>query len=559
MRPLCLNRTLVLFLAAVLVSSCSDKGGGGITSPPKDDGRETAVAFVEVSAPTTEIRSGSQIQLTATAKSSSGVVLEGKSFTWTSSDTTRARVTSSGLVRGIAEGTARITASIAGRKGAVSLSVLPVPVASVTFEPAPTSVYVNGALRLRAVPRDSAGAALYRRSVTWSSAAPETAGVTADGIVNGLSAGSAEIRATVDGVLGVVTIAVTVPSRPLTGTPVAQLAAFDSAVVAYMQARDIPAGTLAVMRGGRMVLSRGYGWHDRAHTRTIAPDAMLRLASVTKPITAAAIHHLVTEGRLTYDTRVVPFLGVSPLPEGTALGDARLKDITVQHLLDHKGGWGDKAVVPDSRAASRALGLAGPPTPTELAQWMLGKPLQYSPGETAVYNNFGYSLLGLVIEKVTSQSYTRFVQETLFGESMRGEVILARTLPQDRSPREPWYSDPYLGCSVFVISTCQSVPWTDGGLYFEGFHSYGGLVASAPGVLDFLNRYWLSGHPRAAGQTGHWWFNGSMNGTYTYAIQRADGTNIVILLNQRTDSSGLPYEEIRSRLEQVAGKIAEWP
>jgi CubicO group peptidase (beta-lactamase class C family) len=176
-----------------------------------------------------------------------------------------------------------------------------------------------------------------------------------------------------------------------------------------------------------------------------------------------------------------------------------------------------------------------------------------------VYSNFGYGLLGLVVERVDGRGYTEYVQQEIFGGT-HDDVFLARSLPGDRDPREPWYSDPFRTCSAFVIATCEQVAYADGGYFFEGFDSYGGLVASAPAVLQFMRNYRLQGTARPANDPGYnGWFFGSINGTHTLARQRTDGTAFVVLFNQRYDSSGLSYHAIREVIDAVVDQIDGWP
>src|SRR5437588_1473104 len=80
--------------------------------------------------------------------------------------------------------------------------------------------------------------------------------------------------------------------------------AFDAAMRRFMSDRSIPAGTLAVSRDGKLLLSRGYGFADRGKTRAVRADDPFRLASVVKPITAAAVRKLVAGGKLRMDTKV---------------------------------------------------------------------------------------------------------------------------------------------------------------------------------------------------------------------------------------------------------------
>ena len=342
---------------------------------------------------------------------------------------------------------------------------------------------------------------------------------------------------------------------PASGAHQPGLDLFDSAMVSFMTARNIGAGTLSISRGGNTLYRRAFGWRDSARTEVLSPNALMRLASNSKPVTAAAIRRLVAQGQLTLDAKAFTFLGL--IPAGTVT-DQRIYDITVQHLLDHTSGW-NRTIAGDfmfkSREISRALGMSTPPTKTQIAQWVMTQPLQNAPGATTSYSNFGYLVLGLIVEKVTGQSFLEYARQTFFTGPSASEIVSGRSLRDDRDAREPYYSDPFKGCSVFNVETCVLVPWPDGGWYLEAFDACGGLVASAPAMLSFLDAYWINGQPRPAGATASYTFYGSLDGTFTMMRQRMDGTNIVVLFNQRTDASGLPYQQIQEVLDAVSDRV----
>lgn len=346
---------------------------------------------------------------------------------------------------------------------------------------------------------------------------------------------------------------------PVSGAHQHGLDLFDSAMVAFMTARHIGAGTVSISRAGNTLYRRAFGWRDSARTELLSPNALMRLASNSKPVTAAAIRRLVSQGQLTLNTKAFTVLGLSPA--GTVT-DPRIYDITIQHLLDHTGGW-NRNVAGDfmfkSREISRALGISSPPTKTQVAQWVMTQPLQNTPGVTASYSNFGYLVLGLIIEKVTGQGFIEYARQSFFAGQSASEVVSGHSLRGDRDPREPFYSDPYKGCSVFNVETCVLVPWPDGGWYLEAFDACGGMVASAPAMVTFLDSYWINGQPRLGSATASYTFYGSLDGTFTMMRQRTDGTNIVVLFNQRTDPSGLSYQQIQEVLDGVSDRVFSVP
>src|SRR5213075_2905071 len=123
-----------------------------------------------------------------------------------------ATVNTTGLVTGKVAGTATITATSEGQSGTSAITVVHVPVASVTVSPATASVATGGAIQLTATPKDASGNPLTGRTVTWSSSNTAVATVSGSGLVPGVVAGSATITATSEGQSGTSAITVTQPS-----------------------------------------------------------------------------------------------------------------------------------------------------------------------------------------------------------------------------------------------------------------------------------------------------------------------------------------------------------
>src|SRR5206468_650130 len=154
------------------------------------------------------------------------------------------------------------------------------------------------------------------------------------------------------------------------------------------------------------------GYQDRAQTEPLRPSALFRIASVTKPITAAVIQGLIAQGRLSLTDHAFA-LGQTGggILHITAFGtpDPRLGDITVNHLLEHQGGWDrDKSPDPMFQAIqiATALTVPSPPSQNDTARYMMGRPLDFTPGKETHYSNFGYLLLGLIVEQITGEDYT---------------------------------------------------------------------------------------------------------------------------------------------------------
>ena len=135
---------------------------------------------------------------------------------------------------------------------------------------------------------------------------------------------------------------------PVSGVLVPELAVFDTAMSDFMVDRRITAGVLGVMRDGCIVYQRGFGWRV-PESANLPENTPMRLASVEKPLAAAAIHKAVNAGLISLDQHVFDLGqypdGILDIEPWEGIGDFRLHDVTVQQLLDHEGGW-DPALSP---------------------------------------------------------------------------------------------------------------------------------------------------------------------------------------------------------------------
>ena len=322
--------------------------------------------------------------------------------------------------------------------------------------------------------------------------------------------------------------------RPATGTAVKAFEAVDKAVTDSMDRVGAQAATVAVFVDGKIVHSRGFGWRDEAKRTPTTPDDLMRVASVSKPFTSAMVRDLVRAGKLSMDEKAFAYLGLLPAadakPDAKPVGakpdaakpDPRLGDITLRMLLAHKGGW-DRATAGDPmfkvRQIEKSLGLTRPAAPADVVRYMATQPLQFAPDEKSVYSNFGYCVLGRVIEKATGKPYADVLKERIADPlKIAGDLKLGHTSSAQRDPREVWYPIPDAMFSLDVMD------------------AHGGIIASAPALGRFMQAYWINGEPRKpTDRKQSWTFYGSLPGTTAVVVQRADGTDFAILLNGRRD------------------------
>ena len=276
---------------------------------------------------------------------------------------------------------------------------------------------------------------------------------------------------------------------PITGEPTPGLEAFDEAMVAMMQKYGLPGAVLAVVReepgGMRVVLEHGYGYANRDSALKAQPYSRFRIASISKPLTAVAILQLIQQGKLTLDTKVSDVL---PEFKNPASHDPRIPNITIRDLLEHMGGWDIAAIGFDPMYSAVHNGLVPRPgTAQEIINYMLTRSLDFNPGSKAVYSNFGYCVLGRVIEQLSDGPYGRYVAENITTRLEMNATALGGTLVSEALPFEARYYD-YPGAPLIdsVLDAAGLVPWPYGGFYMPANDASGGWVSTTTDLLKFL-------------------------------------------------------------------------
>lgn len=157
-------------------------------------------------------------------------------------------------------------------------------------------------------------------------------------------------------------------------------------------------GSILVTRNGSPLIDKGYGMAIRSAGTLNTPDTRYHIASITKPFTATAILMLQDRGKLSIDDPLTQYLPDAPVA---------WRRITLRHLLAHTSGLGDY-----NHLLAGKFGEAF--TPMQLWDLLRTLPVSSEPGEKYQYSNAGFSLLGLVVEKVSGQTYGDFLRANIF-------------------------------------------------------------------------------------------------------------------------------------------------
>jgi N-acyl-D-amino-acid deacylase len=397
---------------------------------------------------------------------------------------------------------------------------------------------------------------------------------------------------------------------PATGEERPELVSLDAWMRAFMEQHNIPGGQLAIVKDGQLIYSRGFGWADRDAKEPVQPDSLFRIASVSKPITAVAILKLVEQGKLKLDDKVLDHLEYEPHFEEGGTLDERWKQVTIQHCLSHSGGWDrDKSYDPmfQSLRMAKSMKIDLPILPEHVIRYQLGQPLDFDPGERYAYSNFGYCLLGRVIEKITGQPYEKYVQDEILKPLGIVRARIGGSLESERAEGEVRYygvkDEP--GTAVVGPGAGEAkVPVSYGVWRQETLDAHGGWIASAPDLAKFGAAFDLAADGQAARSTlltadsvrqmfgshvqvspangdkparfyGLGWFiepaameggqpiarhGGALPCTAASLMHFPDGTNLAVLFNLGQDQQGkFLGRGIEGPLTELVRSIEHWP
>src|SRR5438094_1061193 len=242
-------------------------------------------------------------------------------------------------------------------------------------------------------------------------------------------------------------------------------------IATQMQRLHIPGVSLAIVRDGRVIKAQGYGFANLELKAPATKETVYEIGSNTKQFTAAAIIMLVVEGKIHLDDSITKYYPEAP---------EAWRGITIRHLLTHTSGIQNHVAVPHWLDVFKTnLAYETAPARDELLKMFFKLPLEFQPGETWAYDNTGYYLLGIVIEKASGKSYWQFLDERIF--KPLGMTATRSTDPQpivpNRASGYEWKNDhfenrpvllPAIGFSAgSLLSTVEDMGKWDVALYGE--------------------------------------------------------------------------------------------
>ncbi|MEO8174617.1 MAG: serine hydrolase domain-containing protein [Sediminibacterium sp.] len=338
----------------------------------------------------------------------------------------------------------------------------------------------------------------------------------------------------------------------------------DTVVARFMKKYNVPGMSIAISKDGKLVYTKGYGYANTATGEKVTPAHLFRIASVSKPITSAAIMQFLETDCISLDSKVFGDDGILGNDYGVPPPNSNIKNITVHQLLQHtSGGWANDSHDPMFTDLSLSQAKV-------IRNTLQNEALINEPGKAYAYSNFGYCVLGRIIEKISGgMGYEEYVKKKLLAKAGVTSMQVGGNRLRDRKPNEVVYygqgnEDPYR----YNITRMDS---------------HGGWIATAADLLRFVfvvdgfetkpdilsatsiktmttassanERYacgWLV-------NTAHnWWHNGSLPGTASELVRANNGFSWAILANTRSSDANFSADMDRMIWYAVRDTTVRW-
>jgi CubicO group peptidase (beta-lactamase class C family) len=335
-----------------------------------------------------------------------------------------------------------------------------------------------------------------------------------------------------------------IPAKPAALTAVALATKIDELLNAHVTVNDF-SGSVLLAREGKPLVAKGYGYANVEWKIPNTPSTKFRIGSITKQFTSMLIMQLREQKKIQLEDSVCAY--VAPCPDAW-------KPVTIHHLLTHTSGIPTYTGIASWRVTNMV-----PKSIEDIVSIFRDLPLAWTPGERYAYNNSGYFLLGVVIEKITGKKYEQALQDmilTPLGLTDTGYDWSATIIPN----RAAGYSgrgaakrnapaldmqQPYSAGSLY--STVEDLLKWDQALYTEKL-----IPAAAKELMwtPFKNDYaygWNIGQP-AAGLFGGYKrvaHAGGINGFSTVIVRLPEPRmTVIVLSNNEMGAPGLIARDV---------------
>ena len=346
------------------------------------------------------------------------------------------------------------------------------------------------------------------------------------------------------------------PAQPGTGgssqdpsgtksTPEADLEDLTRDFTILMETLNVNGAQVAVVRDEKLVYLRSFGLADAFRGTRVSDNSLFRIGGISKPITLMALSRLVSQGKLSTEDLVFGPEGILGTRYGRLPYEVLEMQITVGHLIEHRAGFADVPydIMFDDPSLSQA---------DLIGKVLDERSLAFEPGTGYAYSNFGYCLLGRIIEAVSGVSYQQYVFEQVLAPMGISRMQVSRDGRGETAPGEVTYYSRWM--SPYDLNVTR-------------MDSHGGWLASAYDLALLAAQSDGGGRFPDLLQTGEgldylsggiWSQNGALPGT-TALLRVSSGISYVVLMNRGDENFPEVIQYIANFMNGKTLNRAEWP
>ncbi|CAF0892214.1 unnamed protein product [Adineta ricciae] len=337
------------------------------------------------------------------------------------------------------------------------------------------------------------------------------------------------------------------------------LSLIDSKIQTYMNKNSIPGLSIAITRQERLVFAKGYGYADQDTGEKVHPDHLFRIASVSKPMTGIAIMELIEQGKFSLTSKVFGASGLLGTTYGTKPYGQRVLNITVRHLLEHTSGFSNDGGDPMFMNTNL--------NQKDLISWVLdNRTPKNVPGTTYEYLNFGYTLLGRIIEKVSAQTYELFLRNQIFNNAPQtSKMLIGGDTLADKKPNEVTYY-PSSAYNLLMRRMDAHGGWIARPIDLvgimtkvDGFSLKTDILSSSTITTMWTGSSANAGYGKGwildSSYRGH---NGAMSGTIAFLVRRNDGLSYAFTVNTRPANDSFAFQ-LKGTMDTIVSSVNTWP
>ncbi|MCQ2204787.1 MAG: beta-lactamase family protein [Bacteroidales bacterium] len=353
-----------------------------------------------------------------------------------------------------------------------------------------------------------------------------------------------------------------------------------------MKSENLKGGaTIAISQNGKLVYAKGYGFSINEDSIPMQPYNRMRVASVSKLLTAVAIMHLVEENKISLHQKVFGPVGVLNDDKYLAFKDRRMGDITIYQLLNHSGGWTSKYGDPMFMAhnIARQMGKSLPVSMEDIIRFMQVKSMHFKPGSASAYSNFGYGILGEVVAKVSGMPYEDYVKSEILAPLGIYDTQIGYSRLSERLVDEVvYYESDTSHVALDYMGAPEMVRRAYGGSDIQTLGAAGGWVSNAIDLLkltltidkfddipdqlsvssiDTMVHHSLGYDPLGWRSTigDSWYRSGTLSATSAMIARHPNGINYVVLLNCCNYRGPELATMLRQVVDRAVLKVKAWP